>query len=140
MSVGVGWAGFFSLDDSSGTPVVLTGYVTGVQSTADKQVFDVTWFGNNGSRAKTTGLKDFKMQVDFFNDPVLMLHLIGLWNMATGSTHSFVYGPHGNGSGKPRISGECIMPTMPIAAVVDDVERIPAGFEGSGTVTYDVFP
>jgi hypothetical protein len=140
MPVGVGWAGFFSLDNSSGAPTDLTAYVTGVTSTADKQVFDVTVFGNNGSRAKTTGLKDFKMGVTFFNDPVLMLILVGLWNMTVGSTHSFVYGPHGNGSGKPRISGEVIMPTMPIAAVVDDVERIPAGFEGTGTITFDVFP
>ena len=140
MPVGVGWAGYFSLDNSSGTPTDLTAYVTGVNSTAEKQVFDVTVFGNNGSRAKTTGLKDFKMQVDFFNDPTLMTHLVGLWNMAVGSTHSFVYGPHGNGSGKPRISGECIMPTMPIAAIVDDVERIPAGLEGTGTITYDTFP
>lgn len=140
MAVGVGWAGHFTLDNSSGTPTDLTAYVTGVNSTAEKQVFDVTVFGNNGSRAKTTGLKDFKFTVDFFNDPTLMTHLVGLWNMATGSTHSFVYGPHGNGSGKPRISGECIMPTMPISAVVDDVERIPAAFEGSGTITYDTYP
>lgn len=139
MAVGVGWQGFFSLDNAAGAPTDLTAYVTGVNSTADKQVFDVTVFGNNGSRAKTTGLKDFKAQVDFFNDPILMTHLVGLWNMVTGSTHSFVYGPHGNGSGKPRISGELIMPTMPIAAVVDDVERIPAAFEGTGTITFDTF-
>ena len=139
MAVAVGWSGFFSLDNSAGTPVDLTAYVTSVDLTLEKQVFDTTVFGNVGSRSKVTGLKDGKFGVTFFNDPTLQTHIVGLWGVASGTTHTFVYGPQGSTSGFRRITGECIMPTVPIAAVVDDVERIPAQFECTGTVTIDVF-
>lgn len=139
MTVAVGWSGFFSLDNAAGSPIDLTGYVTSVDLTLDKQVFDVTVFGNVGSRAKITGLKDGKFTVKFFNDPTLQTHLVGLWGMASGSTHTFVYGPQGSTSGFRRITGECIMPSLPISAQVDAVEEITASFETTGTVVLDTF-
>lgn len=139
MTVAVGWSGFFSLDNSAGTPVDLTSYVTGVDLTLDKQVFDVTVFGNTGSRAKVTGLKDGKFTVKFFNDPTLQTHLVGLWGVASGTTHTFVYGPQGSTSTFRRITGECIMPTFPISAQVDQVEEITAQFECTATITIDTF-
>lgn len=136
----VGFKGHLTLDNSSGTPVDVTSYVTGVDPAFDKQVFDVTTFGNNGSRAKVTGLKDGKFPVNFFSEHAILQHLIGLWNMASGSTHTVVYGPHGNASGKTRVTGELILTTLPMPAQVDDVERIPAAFEFTGTVTFDLYP
>lgn len=139
MSVAVGWSGFFSLDNAAGSPVDLTAYVTAVDLTLEKQVFDTTVFGNNGSRSKVTGLKDGRFSVTFFNDPILQTHIVGLWAVASGTTHTFVYGPQGSTSTFRRITGECIMPSLNIAAVVDDVERIPTTFETVGTVTIDTF-
>ena len=136
----VGWQGYLQIDNSGGVLTDVTDFVTGTSPAFDKQVFDITTFGNNGSRAKTTGLKDGKFPVDFFSDPTILSHLIALWNMAAGSTHSFVYGPHGNASGKVRVTGELILVTLPLPAVVDDVERIQAAFECTGTVTFDLFP
>lgn len=139
MAVAVGWSGFFSLDNAAGSPVDLTAYVTSVDLTLEKQVFDTTVFGNNGSRSKVTGLKDGRFSVTFFNDPILQTHIVGLWGIASGTTHTFVYGPQGSTSTFRRITGECIMPSLNIAAVVDDVERIPTTFETVGTVTIDTF-
>lgn len=139
MTVAVGFSGFFSLDNSGGSPIDLSQYVTSVDLTLDKQVFDVTTFGSTGSRAKITGLKDGKFSVKFFNDPTLQSHLVGLWGMAAGSTHTFVFGPQGSTSGFRRITGECIMPSLPIGAQVDQVEEITAQFETTGTVTLDIF-
>lgn len=140
MSVAIGASGAFSLDNSAGSPIDLTAYVTEVNLTLDKQVFDVTVFGNNGSRAKVTGLKDGKFSVKFFNDPTLQTHLVGLWGVATGTTHTFTYGPQGSASGQRRITGECIMPTFPIGAKVDAVEEITAAFDCTGTITIDTYP
>jgi hypothetical protein len=142
MTVAVGWSGFFSLDNAAGSPIDLTPYVTSVSLELDKQVFDVTVFGNTGSRAKVTGLKDGKFSVTFFNDPVVQTHLVGLWGVASGTTHTFVYGPQGSTGGGTfrRITGECIMPKLGIAAVVDDVERLPTEFECTATITLDFFP
>lgn len=136
----VGWQGFLQIDNAAGVLTTVTDFVTGTSPAFDKQVFDITTFGNNGSRAKTTGLKDGKFPVDFFSDPIILAHLIALWNMASGSTHSFVYGPHGNGSTKVRVTGELILVSLPLPAVVDDVQRIAAQFEVTGTATFDVFP
>ena len=139
MAVSIGASGTFSLDNAAGSPIDLTAYTTEVDLTLDKQVFDVTVFGNNGSRAKVTGLKDGKFSAKFFNDPVLQTHLVGLWGVASGTTHTFTYGPQGSTAGSRRITGECIMPTFPLSAKVDAVEEITAAFECSGTVTIDTF-
>jgi hypothetical protein len=135
----VGFEGYLEIDDSAGTLTDVSDFVTGTSPAFDKQIFDITTFGNNGSRAKTTGLKDGKFPVDFFSDPIILSHLIGLWGMARGSTHSFVYGPHGNTTGKVRVAGELVLQSLPLPAVVDDVERIQAAFECTGTVTFDLF-
>lgn len=140
MAVNPGWIGTFSLDNSAGTPVDLTAFVTSVSLELEKQVFDTTVFGNVGSRSKITGLKDGKFSVVFFNDTTVQTHLVGLWGVASGTTHTFTYGPQGSGTGARRITGECIFPKIGIAAVVDDVERLPSDFECTGTVTIDTFP
>jgi hypothetical protein len=139
MAVAVGYSGALTIDDSSGTPVDVASYVTEMDPAFEKQVFDITTFGSNGSRSKTTGLKDGKVTVRFFNDPTLQTLLIGIWGTAAGTTQTFVYGPQGSTAGKRRVTFETILVNLPIPAKVDAVEEITATFEISGAVTFDTY-
>lgn len=137
MAVGLGKDGFFSLDNSSGTPTDLTAYTTSVEFSPDIQMHDVSVFGV-GSRSKVTGIKDASMTVKFFNDPTVQTHLIGLYGLSTSSTFSF--GPQGSTTGKRRITGECWLQTFPLGADVNEVESITATFPVTGAVTFDTYP
>lgn len=136
MSVVTGKSAKFSLDNSSGTPVDLSGYCQEVNMTFDIQVHDTSVFGV-GSRSKIVGIKDGKFTVKFFADPTLTAHLVALFGLASSST--FTYGPEGSTTGMRRYTGECWLTSLPVQASVNDVESITASFECTGATTMDVY-
>lgn len=135
MAVTHGKDATFSLDNAAGSPVALTQYTTEISMDLDTDIHDVSTFGV-GSRSKITGIKDGKFSGKFF-DTVAYLHLAGLYGLATSST--FTYGPTGSASGKPRITGECWMKTLPVNSNVNEPMSYTASFEVTGAVTLDVF-
>lgn len=138
MAVTAGKDAKFLLDNAAGSLTDLSTYVTSVDLTLDNQIHDTSTLGV-GSRSKITGIKDGKFSVKFFNDPTLQTHLVGLWGLASGTTSTFSFGPQGNTAGMRRITGECILASLPIGADVNDVESITASFECTGAVTIDTF-
>lgn len=126
----------FSLDNSAGTPVALTQYCNNISMDLDIDIHDTSVFGV-GSRTKITGIKDGRFTGKFF-DTTAYTHLSGLYGLATSST--FVYGPTGSTSGKPRITGECWLKTLPVNSDVNNAQDYTSSFEVTGAVTLDTFP
>ncbi len=141
MAVPHGSAATFSLDNSSGTPVALTGYSPEVSLSPEIAIHMTTVFGAT-AQAKVVGLKDAKLTVSFRADPTLSLHLNNLYVAQTpgsATSWSFVYGPNGSTSGFKRVSGECYLVGFPIESKVDDIRNITAQFEVTGALTFDTF-
>jgi len=136
MAVSHGKSGYLQLDNSGGTPTDLSSYISKVTFSPDIAHHLTTTFGMN-SQAKITGLKDAKMTVEFFNDPTLQSHLIGIYGLAT--TTSIIYGPQGSTGGYRKITAECWLISFPIEADVTKEERIAANFEITGDVVFTTF-
>lgn len=131
----------FSLDNSGGAPTDLSAKARDVNFTIDEAMHDTTTFGSS-SHTKTTGLKDGKFTVMFVSDNTIMDHLTGLFTTqspGSSTTWSFIFGPRGSTSGFEKFSGECILTSLPIPAVVDNIETITAQFEVTGAVTIGVY-
>lgn len=136
MAVTHGKDATFSLDNAAGSPIALTAYCTEINMELDIDIHDVSVFGV-GSRAKITGIKDGRFSGKFF-DTTAYTHLSGLYGLATSST--FTYGPTGSTTGKPRITGECWLKSLPVNSSVNDPMAYSCNFEATGTVTLDTFP
>lgn len=136
-----GSTAFFSLDNGGGSVIDLTAKAREVDLTLDQAMHDITVFGMS-SHAKTVGLKDGKFTVTFVSDNTIMDHLTGIYAAQTpgaSTTFSFVIGPRGSTSGYEKFSGECIMPSLPVSAKVDDIETLQVTFEVTGAVTVGTF-
>lgn len=136
-----GSSAFFSLDNAGGTPVDLSAHVKELDVTIDNAMHDTTGLGST-SRIKTTGLKDGKFSVTFFNNTTIMTQLNALMNAQSPggtSTWSFVIGLRGSTSGYEKISGEALVPGLPYKASVDDIETVTVPFEVTGAATLGTF-
>ena len=141
MAVPHGSAATLSLDNSSGSPIALTGYMTEVNFSPEIKTHLTTVMGNT-SESRIVGLKDGKFTASFKADPTLTAHLIGLWNAQTpgsATTWSFIIGPNGSTSGFQRMTGECYLTSFPIISSHDAERNITASFECSGNTTFDTF-
>lgn len=136
-----GSAGFFSLDNSSGSVIDLTGFVRDVNFTLDTTMHDTTTFGQV-AHTKTVGLKDGKFTVTFVSSATPLAQVVAMFaaqTPGTATTWSFVYGPRGSTSGFEKFPGECYISSLPIPAVVDNIEMLTVSFEVSGPVTPTTF-
>jgi len=136
-----GSSAYFNLDTAGGSPTDLTAYAREVDLTLENAMHDITVFGMS-SHAKTTGLKDGKFTVTFVSSNTIMDHLTAIFAAQTpggATTFTFVIGPRGSTSGYEKITGECLMPSMPISAKVDDIETLQVTFECTGAVSITTF-
>lgn len=141
MAVPHGSQAAFSLDNSSGSPTDLSGYGAEITLSPEIMLHDTTVFGAV-AHAKVPGLKDCKFTVTFMNDPTLQTHLINLYVAQTPgvvTTWSFIIGPQGTTSGFRKITGECLLSGFPIDVKVDDIEKIQASFEVTGSLTFTTY-
>lgn len=133
-----GKSGFFSVDNSSGTPTDLSAFLNDVSLPRDIETAETTTFGVSGS-AKTyiVGLTDATISVSGLFDSSADGTLAGVVGHA--SSLSFVVGPEGNGSGKVKYEGECFLTSYEISTSVGDAVQASASFQVSGAITRTTF-
>jgi len=122
----------FTLDNSGGTPVDLSGYImgSGVDFGRDIEALLTTTAGDN-SNTYVPGIKNATFSVEFDYSDTLVDHLDGVYGTAS---LSFVYGPAGSTSGYNKYTGECMMTSVPIASPIG-LNTVSAEFQVTGDVT-----
>jgi hypothetical protein len=132
---------YFNLDTSGGSPTDRSSDVQSLDFSLDQAIHDTTTFGNS-AHTKTVGLKDSKFTVTFISSTTVLGYLNALYTAqtpGTTSTWSWIIGPRGSTGGYEKYSGEAVLASLPVPAVVDNIEVITAQFEGTGAVTIGTF-
>jgi len=125
----------FKLDNSGGTLVDLSSYITdisGINNTT--AMIDTTTLGDS-SIEFTPGLRNGDtISLSGNYDATPNTHFTGLLGQSTSST--FEYSPAGTGAGTPKVSGECFIATYQLTSAVADVVKFAVTLQISGAVTW----
>lgn len=132
MSFVHGKAGFIQVDDSSGTPVDLSDFVTKVTWPRDFDTAEVSTFGVD-SKQYVGGLMDSKVSMEGPWDAVVDAHFQGILGSATLKTVE--HGPTGNTAGMRKLSAEGFITSYEVETGVDDAIKWKAEIQISGDVT-----
>lgn len=133
---------YFSLDDSGGTPRVLTSYIDNIDGLPGARTFSpVTAFGDAGvkswpSIANTTFSIQGHYDPTTTTGPNAVLSGIAL---SSTSTASFIYGPEGSTSTMIKYMGECWCTEYKITSATGSKISFSATFQVDGTVTPTTF-
>lgn len=131
----------FQLDDSAGTLRTIKIYLDKVSGLpGGRALSEVTSFGDGGTKS-IPSLQNVTFQVAGSFDSTATT---GVYTVLSGlrtatATSSFVYGPEGTTTGKPKFTGECWMTEFTVDASVKDKVPIAATFQVDGTVTIGVY-
>lgn len=127
----------FKLDDSTGTLVDLSQYITsvsGLPGEADLQ--DVTTFGAAG-RSWVPGLRSAEISIEGVWDPTVDAHFSGIIGHA--NTQTFEFGPEGGAAGKVRYTGECRVQSYEVPPSVGEPVSFSATLRTDGAITRTTF-
>lgn len=125
----------FKLDNSAGTPVDLSAYITdisGINNTT--AMIDSTTLGDS-SVENFPGLRNGDAITISGNwETALNTHFTGL--LSNASTRTWDYSPAGTGVGTPKVSGECYVESYVVTSAVADIVKFTATLRQTGDVTW----
>lgn len=123
------------LDNSVGTLVDLSGYITSV---AMPRTIDTAETSALADTAKeyVIGLEDGQITLEGNWDPTLDAHMNGVKRGLTGEASiSYEYGPAGSAGGAVKYSGECFLTAYDQTSPIGDASRWTATLQLTGAVT-----
>ena len=123
----------FKLDNSGGSLVDLSSYLTSVSFPRAQELAETTTFG---ATAKTfiAGFGDATISIEGNWDPTPDAQLNSV--MGQAATLSFEYGPEGSSNGvDAKYYGECILTSYETSSGINDVTTFSAEFQVSGAVS-----
>lgn len=136
-----GKGGYFQLDNAAGTLVDLSQYLDNVGFPSEVDAAETTAFGNN-DKTYIVGLGDQKISLTGKWDSTLDTHMtaaIAAQKAGTLASASWVFGPAGSTTGKPKYSGEAIITSFELDDKVSDVITWKSDLQTTGTTTRGVF-
>lgn len=134
MAFSTGKAGYFAIDDVAGSPYDISAFVTSTSGDRTADEHDTTTYGAT-HMARILGLKDGKFSVNVNFDATADRKLA----LIPGRIGTFSFGPLGNGSGNPRLTGEVLCTNYSTDDPVDGLITGSLEFSTTGAVTDDTF-
>lgn len=125
-----GKAAVFSIDDTGGTPRVISDVLSSVDFPESTDTAETTAFGAS-SRSYVVSLESATISISGMYDATVDGYFKGGVEPAT---RSFIYKP-GVTSGDAIYAGECILTSYQLSSPVGDVNTFSADFQVTGTVT-----
>ena len=122
----------FKLDNSGGSLVDLSTYITDVSHSLDTATAETTSLGKAATPLLAT-IGSASRSVAGLFDATLLAHL-GAGRGASRSL-SYEFYPAGTTSGLPKVSGECVLTNMSPSASVGGVEGLSFSLECTGAQT-----
>lgn len=135
-----GKSGVFKLDNSGGTLVDLSSFISNVDFPQDAQLHETTTLGAT-ARTYILGFKNatFGLQGHWDSGAsAIDAHMNAILGQA--ATVTFEYGPEGSATGKVRYTGEAIVTRYQNTTPVDGVVDWSADLQVSGAVTRNTWP
>ena len=128
---------YFQLADKADSLTTFTTQVTDINWDPSKKNPDATAMGAI-ARENIDGVKDASFSVEAFVDSAsTALFRAAYW--ARGRSKSFVIGPEGSGTGKPKISGSAIQTGMSVKPNVDGTIKMSLTYAINGAWTEATF-
>ena len=131
----------FSIDDSSGTPRLITAHIDNVSGLPGAgQLSEVTAFSDGGEKF-IRGIEGTTFTVSGVFDNTANTGSITVLNglRTTETTASFEYGPEGGSNGDIKYSGECWLESLTVDSTVKDAVKFSATLRLDGTVTVGTY-
>ena len=120
------------LDNSGGSLVDLSSYITDVSHSLDTATAETTALGNDDTTLIAT-IGSGSVSVTGLFDATLLAHLGAV--RGSSSSLSYEFYPAGTTSGLPKVSGECVLTNMSPSASVGGVEGLSFSLECTGAQT-----
>ncbi|PXY21123.1 hypothetical protein [Prauserella muralis] len=132
----------FLIEDNGATERDLSQYIDNVPAAVARAMAEVTAFGDDGVK-QIPGLENSSWDISGHFDATATTGphavLSGLFKKED-ATVTFTYGPAGNATGNPRLTGECWISNYTITSAVGDKVSFSATVQVDGVVTFDSFP
>ena len=122
----------FKLDNSGGSLVDLSTYITDVSHSLDTATAETTSLGKDDTTLIAT-IGSASLSVTGLFDATLLAHLGAV--RGSSSSLSYEFYPAGTPSGLPKVSGECVLTNMSPSASVGGVEGLSFSLECTGAQT-----
>lgn len=141
MAFNHGRVAVFKLDDSGGSLVDISAYLTNIDFPQDVDIPDTTTFGNTTRQRDVVGLIDNKVSIQGFWDPTASTgpDVVILANVGKSTTASVEYGPAGSTAGYVKRTCEVRLTSYKITSAVDGVCSFTADFVVDGAITNTTF-
>jgi len=123
------------IKDADGNLVDISDYLLSVSLPRSIEASETTTFGHN-FKTYIPGMGDATMSCEFRWAPFIEELLSGLIQKVT----QYEYFPNGEGSGKIKYTGDCVMTSFPDESNVSDVKGGSAEFQVSDSVIRTVLP
>ena len=120
------------LDNSGGSLVDLSAYLTDVSVSLDTATAETTSFGDSDTEVMVT-LGSGSVSATGLFDATLLAHLGAVRGQAASLSYEFY--PAGTTSGLPKISGECVLTAIGPAASVGGAEGLNFSLDCTGAQT-----
>jgi hypothetical protein len=127
---------YFGLDNSGGALQNLSTYALDIKINEGVGLERSETLGDSAEETTPT-LTNGQISITFEYNSTMLTHLHNLKGLAATST--FSYGEDGNGSSKPRTTGECRLQTYERGGAVAGLVTGTATFLIDGTVTHDTY-
>lgn len=124
------------IDNSAGTPVDLSQYVSKTTFGREVDTAEVTTFGKN-SKAFIAGLKDGSPSLEGPWDAAVESHMQAILGFETVTLD---YQPEGGTTGKRRILAEAILTSYEVDSDIGEANTWSADFQVTGDVTVGTVP
>lgn len=132
-----GRLGDFRIDDSGGTLRDISNHVNSVNLNRDAPEIDVTTFQDT-ARTYIADFDGATLTIEGNANATVMNYLNGILGLTTTST--FNWGPEGTGTGKRKMTGECVCTNLTDGAVPQGRQNnFTATFRVSGAITFTTY-
>ena len=133
MAVQTGRTMVLFVDNSSGTPVNVSGYSNGVQFGFPVDMLDTTVFGSTSKAFMPGFVGGDDIVINFRYDPTIETQLAAISPLTTSSTINI--NPEGTTAGNVKYSMESYLMNYAISASPEAIDEIVATFRKTGAVT-----
>lgn len=123
----------FKLDNAAGALVDLSQYSPKGAMSRTQEMYVTDTADGSGSKSVIPGLKGGQtFQIDFLYHEDLDDILGAVFDLTTGASQSYEWGPEGSTAGKPKYTGECFLVSYNHENSVGSVATMNATFQQSG--------